>query len=941
LKKLYLLDAMALIYRAYFAYGQNPRITSKGVNTSAIFGFTQLLFDVIQKDAPTHLAVAFDTSAPTFRHEKFNDYKAHREEMPDGIRSALPYIKEIIKNFGIPLIEKDGFEADDLIGTMAKKAEKNGYHVYMMTSDKDYAQVVSPHIFLYKPARQGNPPEILDPSKVCEQWNISEPSLVADVLGLWGDAVDNIPGVAGIGEKSAKELVGTFGSIENIFENLTKVPSKFTKKLQGQKEHALLCKELATIHLDCPIEFDEEALTITPPHLEAMEKIFLDLEFRSLLPKLKMYANGTFDSTTPSTSSESQSPSGGFDLFNQQISATTPTAEIAETEQERHFHVYQQDQVNYSSILPSSPHLQEVLNEILSFSEFCFDTETTGIDALTAQLVGLSFSTEKGKAWYIPLSNDREKCTAELALFQPLWSSPLLKIGQNIKYDLQVLHQYGYSVQAPFFDTMLAHYLLEPDQRHSMDRLSEQYLGYSPISIETLIGKKGKNQGSMQDVPLDKITPYACEDADVTLQLKQVFDPMLKEKAVNAVFYYIEIPLVEVLRTMEEAGVAIDIPALHEFSDLLFQMAADAEKEIYQLAGTKFNIASPKQLGDVLFQLMQLDPKAKKTATGQYKTDEEVLQRLADQGHGIAQKVLEFRGIQKLKSTYVDALPQLINPQTGRVHTHYQQAVAATGRLSSNNPNLQNIPIRTELGKEVRKAFIPREKGRVILSADYSQIELRLITEISGDAQMLDDFRAGHDIHTATAAQVFKCGIEEVTSDLRRKAKTVNFGIIYGISAFGLSQRLGIPRGESAELIKRYFETYPGIKTYMEKTVEDCRINGFVSTMLGRKRMIPDINSANATVRGFAERNAINAPIQGSAADLIKLAMIKIHVDMKSAGLKSQMIMQVHDELVFDAFPDELEVLKSIVKKGMETVISTKVPILVEMGVGENWLEAH
>jgi DNA polymerase I len=932
---------MALIYRAYFAYGQNPRITSKGVNTSAIFGFTQLLFDVIQKDAPTHLAVAFDTSAPTFRHEKFNDYKAHREEMPDGIRSALPYIKEIIQNFGIPLIEKDGFEADDLIGTLAKKAEKNGYHIYMMTSDKDYAQVVSPHIFLYKPGRQGNPPEIQDPAKVCEQWNISEPSLVADVLGLWGDAVDNIPGVAGIGEKSAKELVGTFGTIENIYENLTKVPAKFQKKLEGQKEHALLCKELATIHLDCPIEFDEEALTITPPHFEAMEKIFLELEFRSLLPKLKMYANGTFDSTTPLISSESQSPSGGFDLFNQQFSATTPTAEVAETEQERHFQVYQEDQVNYRSILPSSPHLQEVLNEILSFSEFCFDTETTGIDALTAQLVGLSFSTEKGKAWYIPLSNDREKCTAELALFQPLWSSPQLKIGQNIKYDLQVLHQYGYSVQGPFFDTMLAHYLLEPDQRHSMDRLSEQYLGYSPISIETLIGKKGKNQGSMQDVPLDKITPYACEDADVTLQLKQVFDPMLKEKAVNAVFHDIEIPLVEVLRTMEEAGVAIDIPALHEFSDLLFQMAADAEKEIYQLAGTKFNIASPKQLGDVLFQLMQLDPKAKKTATGQYKTDEEVLQRLADQGHEIAQKVLEFRGIQKLKSTYVDALPQLINPQTGRVHTHYQQAVAATGRLSSNNPNLQNIPIRTELGKEVRKAFIPREKGRVILSADYSQIELRLITEISGDAQMLDDFRAGHDIHTATAAQVFKCGIEEVTSDLRRKAKTVNFGIIYGISAFGLSQRLGIPRGESAELIKRYFETYPGIKTYMEKTVEDCRINGFVSTMLGRKRMIPDINSANATVRGFAERNAINAPIQGSAADLIKLAMIKIHTDMKSAGLKSQMIMQVHDELVFDAFPDELEVLKDIVKKGMETVISTKVPILVEMGVGENWLEAH
>lgn len=932
---------MALIYRAYFAYGQNPRITSKGVNTSAIFGFTQLLFDVIQKDAPTHLAVAFDTSAPTFRHEKFNDYKAHREEMPDGIRSALPYIKEIIKNFGIPLIEKDGFEADDLIGTMAKKAEKKGYHVYMMTSDKDYAQVVSPHIFLIKPGRQGNPPEILDPVKVCEQWNVAEPALVADVLGLWGDAVDNIPGVPGIGEKSAKELVGTFGSIEKIFENLTSVPAKFIKKLEGQREHALLCKELATIHLDSPVEFDDDALTITPPHLDILEKIFVELEFRSLLPKLKTYANGSFNASDVPAATEPSNAAGGFDLFNQQIPSATTNNVEEEMENSIHFQSFQPETVSYQAVLPLSAEVQDLVKEILAHPEFCFDTETTGVDPLTAQLVGLSFSVQAGKAWYIPLSEDRKKCQQELAAFQSLWNSSLLKIGQNLKYDLQVLHQYGVSVEGPFFDTMLAHYLLEPDQRHSMDRLSEQYLGYSPISIDTLIGKKGKNQGSMRDVPLEKITPYACEDADVTLQLKKIFETLLKDKNVYAVFSDIEIPLVEVLRSMEEAGVAIDIPALHEFSDLLFQMAADAEKEIYQLAGTKFNIASPKQLGDVLFQLMQLDPKAKKTATGQFKTDEEVLQRLADQGHGIAQKVLEFRGIQKLKSTYVDALPMLINPQTGRVHTNYQQAVAATGRLSSNNPNLQNIPIRTDLGKEVRKAFIPRGEGRVILSADYSQIELRLITEISGDAQMLDDFRAGHDIHTATAAQVFKCGIDEVTSDLRRKAKTVNFGIIYGISAFGLSQRLGIPRGESAELIKRYFETYPGIKTYMEKTVEDCRINGFVTTMLGRKRMIPDINSANATVRGFAERNAINAPIQGSAADLIKIAMIKIHAEMKAAGLKSQMIMQVHDELVFDAFVDELEVLKGMVKKGMETAISTKVPILVEMGVGENWLEAH
>jgi len=935
---------MALIYRAYFAYGQNPRISSKGVNTSAVFGFTQLLFDVIQKDAPTHLSVAFDTSAPTFRHEKFESYKAHREETPEGIRVALPIIKEIIRNFGIPILEQDGFEADDLIGTMAKKAEKEGFQVYMMTSDKDYAQVVSSNIFLYKPGRQGNPPEILDPSKVCEQWNVSEPAMVADVLGLWGDAVDNIPGVAGIGEKSAKDLVGTFGTVENIYENWTKVPAKYQKKLEGQREHAILCKDLATIHLDSPIEFDEEGLVITPPNLDELEKIFHELEFRSLLPKLKSYANGSSVSSQNQpanfTDEKPATSVGGFDLFNQTLPDSLNLSEEEESNTP-HFRTYEASEVQYLSVLPSTEAAQEMVQSILSHAEICFDTETTGIDPLTARLVGLSFAVEAGKAWYIPLSDDREKCQQELAEFNSIWHSPLLKIGQNIKYDLQVLHHYGVQLEGPFFDTMLAHYLLEPDQRHSMDRLAEQYLGYSPISIETLIGKKGKNQGSMRDVPLDKITPYACEDADVTLQLKAVFEKLLKEKQVDPVFHDIEIPLVEVLRTVEESGVAIDIPALNEFSDQLFHMAAEAEKEIYQLAGTKFNIASPKQLGDVLFQLLQLDPKAKKTATGQYKTDEEVLQRLADQGHEIAQKVLEFRGIQKLKSTYVDALPLLINPQTGRVHTNYQQAVAATGRLSSNNPNLQNIPIRTELGKEVRKAFIPRGEGRVILSADYSQIELRLITEISGDAQMLDDFRAGHDIHTATAAQVFKCSIDEVTSDLRRKAKTVNFGIIYGISAFGLSQRLGIPRGESAELIKRYFETYPGIKTYMEKTVEDCRINGFVTTMLGRKRMIPDINSANATVRGFAERNAINAPIQGSAADMIKIAMIKIHADMKKAGLKSEMIMQVHDELVFDAFVDELEVLKDLVKRGMETAMATKVPILVEMGVGQNWLEAH
>jgi DNA polymerase-1 len=934
LKKLYLLDAMALIYRAYFAYGQNPRITSKGVNTSATYGFTQLIFDIIQREKPSHLAIAFDTSVPTFRHTIFEAYKAHREEMPEGIATALPYIKDIVRGFHIPLLEMPGFEADDIIGAIAKQASKKDYQVYMMTSDKDYAQVVSENIFLYKPGRQGNPPEILDVERVCKDWNVARPELVADVLGLWGDSVDNIPGIAGIGEKSAKELVGNFGTVEEIFEKFAQLPTKYQKKLEGQRENAILYKHLATIETKVPIEFHEEDFSLSTPNYEELKEIFQELEFRSLLPKLHVPV--VAESKLEPVLEDSQHAT---DLFNQ--TPIDPHTTEEQSTEAPSFRTYDSTQVQYRNILPQSEEFASYIQHLALQKEVCFDTETTSADPLTASLVGMSFASQPGEAVYIPLPEDREETTKILHLCAQFWNSSALKIGQNIKFDVQVLAQYGIQVTGPFFDTMLAHYLIEPDQRHGMDRLSEHYLKYSPISIETLIGKKGKNQGSMKQVALDLITPYACEDADITLQLKHIFEPMLKERGVDSVFYQIEMPLVEVLRHVEAAGVAIDIPALQEFSDQLFHMSAQTEKDIYELAGTKFNIASPKQLGDVLFQLLQLDPKAKKTATGQFKTDEEVLQKLADQGHNIAQKVLDFRGIQKLKSTYVDALPLLINPNTGRVHTNYQQAVAATGRLSSNNPNLQNIPIRTEMGREVRKAFVPRGKGRVILSADYSQIELRLITEISGDAQMLADFEAGHDIHTATAAKVFKCSIEDVNSDLRRKAKTVNFGIIYGISAFGLSQRLGIPRSESAELIKRYFETYPKIKTYMEKTVEECRINGYVATIKGRKRYIPDINSSNATVRGFAERNAINAPIQGSAADMIKLAMIHIHADMLAQNLKSEMIMQVHDELVFDAFEDELPMLKEIVKRGMEGALQTQVPILVEMGTGHNWLQAH
>lgn len=912
---------MALIYRAYFSFGSNPRVTSTGLNTSAAYGFTTFVLDLLNREKPTHIGIAFDTSAPTFRHEIFEEYKGHREEMPEGIAVNLPLIRKIIQALNIPILQLEGYEADDIIGTMAIEAESKGFDVYMVTSDKDYAQIVSNHIFLYKPGRQGSGIEILGVEQVTKQWEIQTPKHVADVLALWGDSVDNIPGVPSIGEKTAKKIIGEFGALEKIYENPDVLPEKFKVKLLEHKEKALLCKELATIHTAVPVHFDEQALLLDPPHESDLKNIFQELEFRTLInkvfPKQVDVSTDLFGQPLPVVEEKNQ------------ISTSVSSTKNVENFNVSYLTIFSIDEIN------------SAISDVLAEPEFCFDTETDGTDPMLCKLVGFSISANPLKAYYLPLPENEEKTKEILHNLQPLFSSDKLKIGQNLKFDLQILCRYGFSIKPPFFDTMLAHYLLEPDQRHGMDRLAEQYLNYTPISITELIGKKGKGQLSMRMVDIPTITKYACEDADITLQLKQVFEPKLSESGVNNLFYSVEMPLMEVLRKIEANGVKIDTAALADFSDELFNIAQRLEKEIYALAGTTFNIGSPKQLGDVLFDLLKLDAKAKKTATGQYKTDEEVLQKLADAGHEIASKVLEYRSAQKLKSTYVDALPTLINPETGLVHTTYSQAVAATGRLASNNPNLQNIPIRSEMGREVRKAFIPRGEGRVILSADYSQIELRLITEISGEKNMLQAFVNGHDIHQATAAQVYKVELDEVTSDLRRKAKTVNFGIIYGISAFGLSQRLGIPRGEAAELIQRYFETYPGIKEYMEKTLVSARETGYVETVLGRRRYINDINSANATVRGFAERNAINAPIQGSAADMIKIAMINIQNRLEAENFKSQLIMQVHDELVFDAFENELDRLKPLVKSEMEGALKLNVPILVEMGTGKNWLEAH
>ncbi|MDB5132450.1 MAG: polymerase [Mucilaginibacter sp.] len=936
MKKLFLLDGMALIYRAHFALSKNPRFTSGGLNTSAVMGFTNTLMEILRKEKPTHMAVVFDTDAPTERHTDFAAYKAHRETMPEDLSKALPYIYKLILGFNIPVITSDGYEADDIIGTLAKKAEAKGYQVYCMTPDKDFAQLVSENIRIYKPARMGNDMEILGVKEVLEKWEVERVEQVIDILGLWGDAVDNIPGIPGVGEKTAKLLIKQYGSVEEIINHSHELKGKLRENVEQYAEQGLLSKKLATILLNVPVELDEGGLEICAPSKDLLEPLFAELEFRTLGKRVF----GDDFSITEMKSVGIQTDLFGNEVATGRTTMTIDMADIAEPE----FNVVSKNINN----VPHEYHLAdtfekraELIAQLLKEKSICFDTETTGTDANHCELVGLSFAIKPGEAWYIPVPENEQEVIKIVSEFKPvLENAAIKKIGQNLKFDILMLKWYGIEVKGDLFDTMMAHYVIDPDTRHNMDVLSENYLGYKPVSITELIGAKGKNQGSMRDVEIEKIKEYAAEDADITLQLKNIFEPRLKEVESEKLIHEIEHPLIYVLADIEYEGVRIDHDTLKEFSKELETDIARLEKTVFEKAGVRFNVSSPKQLGEVLFEKLQLDPKAKKTKTGQYQTGEDVLLALAAKSD-IVRDILDFRQLQKLKSTYVDALPQMVNPKTGRVHTSYNQAVAATGRLSSNNPNLQNIPIRTERGREVRKAFIPRDSGHTIVSADYSQIELRIIAEISKDANMMEAFVKNLDIHTATAANVYGLTLEEVTSTQRRNAKAVNFGIIYGQSAFGLSQSLGIPRKEAADIIENYFAQYPGIKQYMSDTMNFARENGYVCTLMGRRRYLRDINSANQTVRGFAERNAINAPIQGSAADMIKIAMINIHREFKARNLDARMTMQVHDELVFDVPHHEVEIVKPIIMENMKNAIKTKVPIMVEIGTGSNWLEAH
>ena len=936
MKKLFLLDGMALIYRAHFALSKTPRFTSTGINTSAVMGFANTLMEVLKKEQPTHIAVVFDTDAPTERHIDFEAYKAHRQAMPEDLVSALPYVVKLIEGFNIPVITKDGFEADDIIGTLAKEGEKKGFQVFCMTPDKDFAQLVSENIFIYKPSRMGNGVEIMGVPEVLSKWEIENVKQVIDILGLWGDAVDNIPGIPGIGEKTSKILVKQYGSVENIIANAHELKGKMRENVEMYAEQGLVSKKLATIILDVPVDFDEEALKLVEPSRELLEPLFAELEFRTL--GKRVFGEGfTIGDTRNSVSQQT-------DLFGELVEQTQTESTVFVAPPS----LFEQPAAKTIEDVPHEYHLvdtpeqrKELIELLLQQQTVSWDTETTGTDANLAELVGLSFCIDVNKGYYIPLPADKAAAQLIIDEFRPVLENENIgKIGQNIKYDILILKWYGVDVKGTLFDTMIAHYLIDPDTRHNMDLLSENYLNYRPISITSLIGGKGKNQGTMRDVPVEQVVDYAAEDADVTLQLANVFRPMLTELNAQELAEKIENPLIYVLADIEKAGVRIDVDTLMRYSKEMEADIARLEASVYEKCGVTFNLASPKQLGEVLFDRLQLDPKAKKTKTGQYQTGEDVLSRLACKSD-VVQDILDFRQLQKLKSTYVDALPLLVNPKSGRVHTSYNQAIAATGRLSSNNPNLQNIPIRTERGREVRKAFIPRDENHTLLSADYSQIELRIIAEISKEENMLDAFSKGIDIHTATAAKVYGISIEEVSSNQRRNAKAVNFGIIYGQSAFGLSQNLDIPRKEAAEIIEQYFAQYPGIKRYMSETMDFARRNGYVQTIMGRRRYLRDINSANQTVRGFAERNAINAPIQGSAADMIKIAMINIHKDIQDQKLQSKMTMQVHDELVFDVLKTEVEQMKAIITHRMKTAIPTTVPIEIEIGEGENWLAAH
>ena len=949
-KKLFLLDAFALVFRAYYALIRNPRITSKGRNTNAQFGFTNTLIELIKNQQPTHMAVCFDTHAPTERHTDFADYKANRQETPEDILSAVPDIKKIIEGFNIPVIAIDGYEADDVIGALAKQAEKAGYEVFMVTPDKDYGQLVSENIKIYKPPYQGGNFEILGPAEVCEKWGINNVDQVIDILGLMGDAVDNIPGIKGVGEKTAAKLLAEYGTLENVLANAENIKGAIGEKVRAGKEMALLSKKLATIIINVPTEFHEENFRIKEINKEALKEVFAELEFRTLGKRILgeeieiVAPTGNAQKST----SKGQSENMQMDLFGNIIEQPAG-ARSANTDEEESptIHATADKNINNSPhnymLADTTEDIEKLLSVLAQSTEICFDTETTGIDANTAELVGLSFSVNPGEGYYVPCSADQTETHKRLKLFESLFNDVSKTwVGQNLKYDMLILKWYGYELKGNIFDTMLAHYVIEPEGKRGMDDLSIKYLGYEPVHIEELIGKKGKGQGNMRQVEFDRIKDYAAEDADITLQLKHSFVPLLKKKEVEKVFYEVENPLVKVLTAMEFEGIRIDQDFLNEYSKELEREAKLAEESVYSQAGVRFNLASPKQLGEVLFDKMKIDPKAKKTKTGQYATGEDVLLKLAAQNK-IVDDILSFREYTKLKSTYVDALPLMINKKTGRVHTSYAQAVAVTGRLSSNNPNLQNIPVRTERGREIRKAFIARDADHLLVSADYSQIELRIVAAISGDVNMCEAFRTGKDIHTATAAKVFNVEESAVTKEMRYKAKSVNFGIIYGQGAFGLAENLGIPRAEAKEIIDNYKKQFPNIQKYMDDTINFAKENGYVETLMGRKRWLKDIQSANFTVRGFAERNAINSPIQGSAADMIKLAMIKIQEEFTRLKLRSKMLLQVHDELVFDAHKDEVEQIKPIILNCMQSALALPngVPTDAEIGVGENWLLAH
>ncbi|HLV38977.1 DNA polymerase I [Xanthomarina sp.] len=949
-KRLFLVDAYALIFRGYYAFIKNPRINSKGLDTSAIMGFMNSLLDVIKRERPDHLAVCFDKGGSADRVEMFSEYKANRDATPEAIKIAVPYIQDILKAMHIPIMVKEGFEADDVIGTLAKKAEIEGYKTFMVTPDKDFAQLVSENIFMYRPKSFGGGYEVWGVPEVQDKFEVERPEQVIDFLGMMGDSSDNIPGLPGVGEKTAKKFIKAYGSMEGLLENTHELKGKMKENVEASKDLGMLSKKLATIMLDVPVEFNEADFEMSEPDIEAVTHIFQELEFRRLIDNfLKTFpseaavaSNGSTetsgaDKQIKATPKEQASAGfGQFSLFGGDSSSETTTEPVSEFTRKTavttsHF---------YQSVAPGMA-TKLFIKNLMNQSSVCFDTETTSLNSLEAELVGIAFSWEIGKGYYMPFPEDKTEAQELIEQLRPFFEAENIeKVGQNLKYDLKVLRKYNLKVEGKLFDTMLAHYLINPDMRHNMDVLAETYLNYTPISITELIGKKGKNQLSMRDVSLEKQTEYAVEDADITLQLKEHFTKELGEANTQKLFDEIEIPLLRVLADMELEGINLDSEFLNSLSEQLDSDIKTLEKNIYKEAGEEFNIASPKQLGDILFDKLKLVDKPKKTKTGQYATSEDILSYLA-KDHEIIKHILEYRGLAKLKSTYIDALPLQVEPTTGRVHTDYMQTVAATGRLSSNNPNLQNIPIRTERGRQVRKAFVPRNEDYILLAADYSQIELRIIAALSKEETMIEAFNNGEDIHASTASKVFNVPLNEVTREQRSNAKTVNFGIIYGVSAFGLSNQTDLSRSEAKELIDTYYETYPKLKSYIGKQVDFARDHGYVQTVLGRRRYLKDINSRNAVVRGAAERNAVNAPIQGSAADIIKVAMINIHNKLEAGNFKTKMLLQVHDELVFDVYKSELDTIKPLIKSEMESAFKLEVPLLVDLDTGDNWLEAH